>query len=274
MEEKREEIYERIPWETLENPKNDRQTLIIGIAAAVVVGALVYSFVSNRQSVPPAPAAVEPTAQLAPAAPAPTVESLAPPPALTPPNITEADLYAVAPAALSEVAAAHAEWFVLEYLTVDGSQENPTLRMLLPGDIPIPSAPEGARVFVEWVRALSTEEIDVGIYSVDVLARYMVAPDGQTYERVAPELLSVVVAVSESGAQVTTAPTAGPAITAPSAAASLVEVPSGIVDLVLGDNPNADVVGGIQSSTGAWQVVAMVPTSGGIVRPVLIEVDQ
>lgn len=275
MEEKREEIYERIPWETLENPRNDRQTLIIGIAAAVVVGALAYSFFSKQQAAPVVAAPVGVTApQPVPTVPAPALEPLAPPPSPAPQNIAEADLYAVAPSALAELAAAHAEWFVLEYLTIDGSQENPTLRMLLPGDIPIPSAPEGARVFVEWVRALSTEEIEVGLYAVDVLARYMVASDGQTYERVAPEMLSVVVAVTESGAQVRGVPMVGQAVTTSNGAASLVEVPAGIADLVLGVHPDAEVIGGLHDPSGGWQVVAMVPTPGGIVRPILIEVDQ
>ncbi|HSK06208.1 MAG TPA: hypothetical protein VK990_01725, partial [Acidimicrobiia bacterium] len=63
MEPERNEVYERIPWETLEEKKSDRQWMTLAIAGAIVLGALAYSFMSNR---PPAIA----VATTVPAAPA------------------------------------------------------------------------------------------------------------------------------------------------------------------------------------------------------------
>lgn len=274
MEEKREEIYERIPWETIENPKTDRQTLIIGVAAAIVAGALVYSFVGNRPIDPPGgattvstiPEAVAPPTALAAPLPVPVV----PPPAASQ-SISEADLYAIPPDRLSRLAAAHAEWFVLEYLTVDGAGENETLRMLLPASIPLPTAPAGTRVFVEWVGALAVAEVDVGMYEVEVLARYMVAGDGQTYERVDPEAFSVQVAVTESGPQVVTAPAAGPPPVAANSAAALGDLPPEIAALVLAAHPDSEIVGGAPNPEGSWGVVMLVNGPGGTIRPQMVD---
>jgi hypothetical protein len=161
---------------------------------------------------------------------------------------------------------------VLEFLTVDGSEERSTLRMLLPENIPLPSPPDGTRVFVEWVRALSTEEVEVGLYEVDVLARYMVAGDGQTYERAAPELFSIKVAVTELGPRVVTAPSVSVPAIPQGPPVSFGEVPAAIRDLVLAQHAGAEIVGGAQTSDGAWEVVALLAGTGGIVRPQMIVV--
>ena len=70
----------------------------------------------------------------------------------------------------------HAEWFVAEYLTVDGTDEaRAALTALTPAGVPLPSAGEGTRVFVEWVRASAAEEIGELLYRVTVLARTLAA---------------------------------------------------------------------------------------------------
>ena len=50
MEPERNEVYERIPWETLEDKKPDRQWITLGVAGAIVLGAVAsvgaYIFVS------------------------------------------------------------------------------------------------------------------------------------------------------------------------------------------------------------------------------------
>ena len=51
------EVYERIPWETLDKQSGDRQWLVIAVAGAVAVGALAYSFVKS-QPAPSPPAAM------------------------------------------------------------------------------------------------------------------------------------------------------------------------------------------------------------------------
>jgi hypothetical protein len=277
MEEKREEIYERIPWETLQNPKSDRQTLIIGLAVAVAAGALVYSFVSNRSAHDVVPVSGESSTVTAPMTAPSTAAPFGPaaplPPATAPESIAEADLYAISPAVLADAAVAHAEWFVYEYLTVDGSGENPTLRELLPEDIPLPVAPEGALVFVEWVKSLSAHEVEPGVFSVNVLAHYMVAEDGQDYRRVEPEVITVTVAMSEAGPQIASAPSVGPVVVEPIASSGLGAVPADVENLVFSSHPDVTIVGGVAHDGGAWGVVIVAAGPGGVLRPVTLLVQ-
>lgn len=268
MEDKREEIYERIPWETIENPRKDQRTLVIGLAAAVVAGALVYSFMSRPAieptSIQPGVTEARPEPEPTPI-PVPTLPPVAPAPT-TPSNISEADLYAVAPETLRSVASAHAEWFVIEYLSYDGSSDDANLRALLPGDIPLPSAPPDTLVFVEWVGAMAVEEVEVGRYRVEVVARYMVAPDGQTFQRVPPEVLVVDVVVDDSGPHVTTAPAAAPLTPLPASSAQLAEVPTEIAAKVSDAYPGSEIVGGKPGESG-WMVVILNQAVGGVIRP-------
>lgn len=276
MEEKREEIYERIPWETLQNPRSDRQNLIIGLAVAVVAGALVYSFVANRSASSPA-AVVAPTTVTAPlvaSPPAPAASAPVAPPSSVPESIAEADLYAIAPTDLANAAVAHAEWFVFEYLTVDGSGESSILRQLLPEAIPLPVAPQGSLVFVEWVGALEVQEVQAAVFSVEVLARYMVAEDGQDYRRVEPEVVTVTVAITESGPQVSSAPSFQTLAITPAPASGLGDVPAHIADLVIGSHPDATIIGGVEGDGGAWEVVVVEPGPRGWLRPVSLVVQS
>jgi len=269
MEDKREEIYERIPWETIDNPRKDQRTLLIGLAAAVVAGALVYSFMSRPaiEPVPTQPGVTEALPEPEPTPiPVPTLPPVAPAPQS---NISEADLYAVAPETLRSVASAHAEWFVIEYLSYDGSSDNANLRALLPSDIPLPSAPPETLVFVEWVGAMAVEEVEVGRYRVEVVARYMVAADGQTFQRVAPEVLVVEVVVDDSGPHVTTAPTVATLTPLPAASAQLTEVPTEIAANLSDAYPGSEIVGGKPNESG-WMLVILNLAAGGVIRPVSV----
>lgn len=271
MEEKRDEVYERIPWETLEKPGGDRQWVVLGVAAAIVAGALGYTFVSSRAAQPEMPVASVPVAaadspQL-PASPAP-IPAAVPPATTLPTVIAEADLYAVPPQRLADAAGAHAEFFVVEYLTVDGTGQEPALlRSLLPTDVPLPAAPEGLVVFVEWVGAIETAEIGVGRFQVDVLARYMVAQDGAPYQRAQPEVLSVEVEVDDSGARVASAPVISSPPTNTPMPMGIVDLPPEIAASVATQRPDAEVVGGVSKADGSWQVLLLAKTAAGITRP-------
>lgn len=279
MDEKRDEIYERIPWETLEKSGSDRQWWVIGVAVAVVAGALGYSFVSNRQIAPPpavatdqmaaAPSPVPPAAVAAPSAP-PLVPS-APPvaPVATPPQVVaEADLYALPPDSLRNQASAHAEWFVTEYLTADGSDvETNTLRSLLPPDLPLPTVPDGTLTFVEWVLTLEVVEAGPGRFDVDVLARYMVASGGEPYQRLDPEIFTVTVAVDETGPRIVGAPRVRPAEVLEAIAIGLIELPPEAVSAVSQLRPDSTVLGGIANQDGSWTVTLMTIGPGGVERP-------
>jgi len=202
MERERNEVYERIPWETLERKGGDRQWWMIAIAGAIVLGALAYSFMSNR----PLAVSTEPTVAVAStiaAGQAGTVPAPPIPAPASPTVVAEADLFAIDPERLIDQAAAHAEWFVAEYVGVDGSEESrATLAALLPAGIPVPTAPESTRVFVEWVRAVSVEETSPLNYRVVVLVRSLVAQGEEAYRRLPPMLATVEVSVADSNDKV------------------------------------------------------------------------
>lgn len=270
------EVYERIPWEQLATPAKDRQWLAIAIAGAVVVGALAYSFASNRT--PPMTVAEVAPGSVVQAEPSPVpvnptpnaVPSIIPSPQV----ISEADLYAIAPQTLMDQAAAHAEWVVREFLMTDGSAEGgQTLRLLLPADVPLPSVSEGYLSFVEWTRAMSVTEIDTVTYRVDVLATYMVATDGNEYVRQPPEVFSIEVRVDDSGPLAISALTISGAPISPNEPLGLVEVPQQVMALVSQVEPGADVVGGRLLGSGQWEVVVLTGGPGGVMRPEVVLVQ-
>jgi hypothetical protein len=272
MEPERNEVYERIPWETLEEKKGDRQWLMFGVAGAIVLGALAYSFMSNRPPAmavatsPPAPAvSVTPAAE-------PVLSQPLPPTAATAPVVTaESDLYAVHPERAIDRAVAHAEWFVAEYLTVDGSEQGrATLSALMPAGVPLPAPAEGRRVFVEWVRASTVEEIGPLTYRVMVLARSLAAEGDAAYQRQEPLELAVDVSLAEGSPQVIVPPQIRPAPIGPARQLTLGAVPEEVAAAALEQTGGTDVVGGAQTPDGGWQVVVLATTPDGVSRPVSI----
>jgi len=274
MEPERNETYERIPWETLEEKKPDRQWMMMAVAGAVVLGALAYSFMTNRPAPSPAvstvAAAVPETAPVA----SPGPQAVAPPVATTAPVVTAAaDLYAVHPERVIDRAVAHAEWFVAEYLTVDGTDEGrAALTALLPAGVPLPVAVAGTRVFVEWVRASEVEEIGQLVYRVTVLARSLAAAANSEYQRQAPLQVEVDVSVAGDGPQVVMAPRVSPAQPGPAHQLALVTVPEEIGAAALQQSGASEIVGGMQTPDGGWQVVVLAATPDGVSRPASVTV--
>jgi hypothetical protein len=273
MDEKNQEVYERIPWESLEKQGGERQWLILGIAGAVVAGSLGYSFMSNRAApLPPPPTgaaaiAEAPATTFAPVAPVPA-------PAQPPPSVvTEADLYAVDPEHLASEASAHARWVVREYLASDGSTEQGLLRNLLPADIPLPTTPEGVLVFVEWVDSVSVAEIAVGTYRVEVLARYMVSADGADYERVEPELFTLDIAMTDGIPRLLGAPAVQAADSEVTAGLGLGSVPDAVAASVEALRPGSEIVGGHIDQGGTWNVVILATGPGGVIRPEMVPIS-
>ncbi|MEX1125941.1 MAG: hypothetical protein WD895_08860 [Acidimicrobiia bacterium] len=272
MESERNEVYERIPWETLERKGGDRQWWMIAIAGAIVLGALAYSFMSNRPlAVPTEPmAGVVATVAVEPAGTAP------PPPIPTPSSpmiVAEADLYAIDPERLLDQATAHAEWFVAEYVGVDGSEESrATLGSLLPAGIAVPVAPDSTRVFVEWVRTVSVEEVAPLRYRVGVLVRSLVAQGEEDYRRLPPMLVTVEVAVAENGARVVMPPALSPLTPPEQELLALVEVPAEVQQAAITATGATEVLGGVPGATGGWQVVVVAPGPDGVSRPTTVTV--
>ena len=271
METERNEVYERIPWETLEKKSTDRQWVLMAVAGAVVLGALAYSFVSNR----PTQGQPLPPTTLAQALPGPQVlppVAIAPPPT-SPILVTEADLYAVDPERWLDRATAHAEWFVAEYFTVDGSPESAEiLASLLPAGLPISTAPQNKSVFVEWVRTLNVTEIAPFRYRVEVLVRSLVSNGDNTYLRQPPIVATVEVAVDEKGPRVLMPPEVRAATVDSQEILALTPVPPEIEAMATALVGPVEILGGRLLDDGRWQVVAVGAGPDGVSRPMTVSV--
>lgn len=207
MEPERDEVYERIPWETLEKKGGDRQWLVYAVAGAVTLGALAYSFTRNQ---PSAPVAVVTPSTLVGAEP--TDASVAPDIASAPASVpdpvvvTEADLFAVDPERLIDRVAAHAEWLAVEFVGRDSSdQSRQTLMSLLPSGIELPETTPGTQVFVDWVAASEITQTGPSGYVVEVLVRSLLSTDGSGFVRQSPQQLTVAVSIDETGEPMITA---------------------------------------------------------------------
>ncbi len=267
----RPEVYERIPWEALEKKKGDRQWMMFAVAGAVVLGALAYSFVSNR---PQTVAAVSDVVTTITAAVASLPNVAVEPPLPIPANtvvVSEADLYAIDPERLIDQAVAHAEWFIAEYFTIDGSEQHAeTLASLTPAGIPLPSAPEGTRVFVESVSGIEVTELEPLRYEVSVLVRYLLARGEEVYMRQPPTVAKVEVVIGDSGPRV---------VLPPEIQSMPVPIPE---QLVLGEVPDevgqaaralleaTEIVGGTQMADGSWRVIVLAVGTDGVTRPVSV----
>lgn len=277
MDQERNEVYERIPWESLEDKKSDRQWLTYGVAGAVVLGALAYSYVSNRPVALPVATTVEVSEVAAPSTPAAVdpvpVPAVSPTPSTTPVLTSEADLYAIHPERVADRVAAHAEWFVAEYLTVDGSEQGrETLASLMPVGVPLPVAPEGTMVFVEWVRTVSVEEIAPLTYRATVLARSLAAQDESAYQRQAPLEVTVDISMTEESPQVVLPPEARPASSGPAHQPTLIAVPDDVGATALEMTGGSEIIGGTPGERGGWRVVVLAPGLDGVSRPVTVAV--
>ncbi|HEU4895344.1 MAG TPA: hypothetical protein VFT85_05865 [Acidimicrobiia bacterium] len=270
MEPERDEVYERIPWETLEKKGSDRQWLLYAVAGAVVLGALVYSFMRN-QPVSMPPTTVAAVATSVPAI-TPTTVMPAPVPStvVTPMVVAEADLYAVDPERLVDQAAAHAEWFAVEFVSYDGSEQSSrTLAGLLPGGVPLPEAPAGAQVFVDWAGAGAVTQTGPMTFDVDVMIRSLVSTGDGGFQRQPPRSLSVTVEIDEAnGARVIGIPTMETVEPVAGTGLALTELPADVMASL--DPSLGEPIGGIATPDGDWQVVVMEEGTDGVLRPLAL----
>lgn len=269
MDEERNEVYERIPWETLDKKSGDKQWLLYVVAGSIALGALAYSFVKNQPSAPTVEAVpiVTTTAHVAMEA-APDVESAVPPTttAKSPVLYSEADLYALDPRDMSVEVAAYAEWFAVEYFSYDGS-ESATLRELLPETVPLPTAEEGTQVFVDWVGTISVAQTAPDVFAVDVLVRSLLSTDDNGFSRLPVRMVTVTLGLTEDGRiRLTNLPKSaaftgldGPELSSlPDDLALRVEADLG------------EVFGGSLREDGRWDVVSLAVGPDGVTRPVVV----
>ena len=271
MDEERQEVYERIPWETLEKQGGDRQWLVVAVAGAVAVGALAYSFMKSQPApalapTPAAAAVTDPPAPLATAPVAPVTTSQ------TPLLMAEADLYAIDPERIIDQAKALAEWFAVEYFAVDGSdQSQATLRSLMPSGVPLPEAPAGTQVFVDWVGVQSVTETAPLAYDIEVLVRSLMAQGDSGFVRQPTRVATIGVVIGDDGLPRVARP---PAITTPGALSpmtmTLTPLPATLQEQV--ESTYGLVLGGEQLEDGHWRVVVMVEGVDGVRRPTMIAV--
>lgn len=267
MEPERDEVYERIPWETLEKKGGDRQWMAYAIAGAVVLGALGYSFTRNQPIAPPATDGVVVTTVPAAAA----EGTVAPTPSTVPSPIVmaEADLYAVDPERLFDRASSHAEWFAVEYLSADGAATSrDVLTSLLPAGAPLPEAPETTQVYVDFAATTQVTQSGPTSFDVDVLVRSLVSSGDSGFVRQPPRVVTVAVTITEDGLpRVAGVPSIEVATTAPQTELSLQTVPD---DLAASAAAHGEVLGGIPHEDGTWEVVVMGEGPDGVRLPMTL----
>ena len=209
-----QEVFESIPWEELRDlgDTSRRRRLWYLVGGASVVAVLAFSVVRTFSSPDPqvvVPPTLPPSATAAPASPslpefdqdpAPTHSSRLLP--ATPAAMSEADLRAGEdPTAFlghsqdERRAASYSEWFVLDYFTLDGTEQSDLLEWWLPGiDRPLDASAQPLS-FVEWVRALWVEPVAEGRWRTVVALRRLVSVDGAAYSRLPTQSVEVVVDV-------------------------------------------------------------------------------
>lgn len=267
MEPDRQEIYERIPWETLERTGNSRQWMTLAGAGAVVVGVLAYSFVSNQPVEIPPPEMViasgQPTATLPlPSTPLTTVN--------TPIVVAEADLFAIHPERLVDMVSSHAEWFAVEYFTMDESAESrSTLQALLPQGLPMPTASPGTQVFVDWVGVQSVVETGALAYEVKVAVRSLVSDSQTGFVRQPTRLAVLDIALDGAGTPRVTGPPMVEILDYPdSPAMTIAPIPQALQQQA--ESTYGEVLGGSQQPDGSWRVVVLTEGIDGVTRPVTV----
>ena len=285
------EVFESVPWEHLVDLRPDRRRWLYLGAGMVVVAVLVAGVAmtfrpgSEAVSVAPAPAPTGPpvTADHGPITtggsaptepvPAPSVTSVLPGPGV----YSEADLMAGAPVGgMSSLAASVAEWFVVEWFTIDGDRAAPA--WALPGPDVRPAG-DGIRSFVEWAGAVGVEEVEPGVHAVDVVVRRLAATDGVSFRRIPTAAVRVVVDLTGEVPAVRDLPR--PVPLQPGEVGDIVgteepvtDPPAGMLEAAagaVGAEP-ADVQG-MWSVGGRWRAVVRVADAGGTAWPVAVWMD-
>lgn len=174
------EELEHIPWAALAAKRPDPRlriaTLVVAGIAVVALCLLVVSVllgsdeplvVEPDRSSPLAPAPFDPvtegtTAAVALAEPAPTTTAV----------YSEADLMLINVEDEARLAAMQAEWFVRDYLTVDGDiSVSARIEDLVPADALTPI--EQGSSYVEWVDTFAVVSVSPGEYRVEVVYRLL-----------------------------------------------------------------------------------------------------
>ena len=176
----REEL-EQIPWSNLAaqvHGGTDRRWYALAALVGLVIVAVIGFRLFDGSGQPVPPPVLEPPA----AAPAPVSAADTPEGTLV---VAEDDLRkpTVAGDAVPDAVRVRSEWFVMDYFTLDGSDETArSVREALVADlrtVPLPHDGQGiASTFVEWARVLEVSDDADGSFAVTVAYRAIRADDG------------------------------------------------------------------------------------------------
>jgi hypothetical protein len=192
--------------------------------------------------------------------------------------MTEADLRAIAPDDAVRAVTAHAEWFMTEWLTLDGGSERAP--DLLPDGMEVPIVEDSARSFVESATALSAEEIEVGFWEVGVLVRSLSALGDGDYLRIPARVFLVTVGIGDDGPFVADLPTPGPIPAGRAPALALVEelAPAHVSNAALGIMREAglpdEATIGTSRLGDLWRVTGVVRDGAGVPFVVAVWLDD
>ena len=274
-----DDVLESVPWEALGRPEPpDRRTWYVLGAAAVVVVAISASAARTLWPSPPlrAPVAGPSVTQVVP--PTTSTTDSAPTTTTPAPLISEADLRAVDPEHLERWAASHAEWFLAEWFTLDGSDRTGVADLLPEGASAGPVDP-GARSFVESVSTRSVTPTGVDRFEVVALVRLLSASDGGAYMRQPATAYSVAVGIVDGLPAILDLPMPVELEFARAAVAHGVEaepppeVMEGALEAVAGfGTPDRSSVTATTTG-GSWRVTLMIEDAAGVSWPVAVWLD-
>jgi hypothetical protein len=122
-------------------------------------------------------------------------------------------------------------------------------------------------VFVDWARAIQVVQVDDLAYQVEVLVRSLASNGDSVFVRQDPRVLAVDIELTGEGApRVSSVPVFRDATLSQPAQLSLDELPDDVAAGI--DASQGEVVGGLATDDGSWNVVVMAPGPDGVSRPV------
>lgn len=282
-----DERLESLPWEHVRPAEAPDRRWMMVAAGAVVVAAVTASATRTLWPDPPLAAPATPATTVTVASTGVTPSTMAVPSSSgaetsvlpSEPPMTEADLRAIAPDDAVRAVTAHAEWFMTEWLTIDGGGSD-SAPDLLPDGMEVPIVEDSARSFVESATALSAEEIELGSWEVGVLVRSLSALGDGDYLRIPARVFLVTVGIGDDGPFVADLPSPGPIPAGRAPAMALVEesAPAQVSNAALGIMREAGLPDETTIRTSRlgdlWRVTGVVRDEAGVPFVVAVWLDE
>lgn len=264
MTDRHDEHYESIPWDSLVTDDARRRRrwayLGIGLVVALALGGAIGRALSPVGGPVTTTGAAAATATVA--------------------EVTTTVVRAVASEEEALTVRSHAEWFVADYFTVDGSDvTRQSVIDRLPAGAEVPEPTGDGRSFVESVFTTSVEPIGAEQFRVVLVVRSLAAPDGVSYLRQPARAVEVLVELTADGAAIVDLPR--PAVLETAVAAELdasddpapeAVLEAARVEAELWGTPTGDPIVGRVGDV--WRVVNVVEDDQGLTWPVASWLDE